>query len=90
MASLATGIASGYFPPGGALMGNGIFETIKRGLGVDAGAMFENIAVAPPVATTKETRDVIVDALDASITRMEEKTLQAGEEWQWKKHAASS
>jgi adenosylmethionine-8-amino-7-oxononanoate aminotransferase len=43
--------------------------------GVYARAMFENIAVAPPLTTTKETLDVIVDALDASITQMEEEML---------------
>ena len=43
--------------------------------GVYARAMFENIAVAPPLTVTKEVLDVIVDAIDASITQMEEEML---------------
>jgi adenosylmethionine-8-amino-7-oxononanoate aminotransferase len=43
--------------------------------GIYARAMLENIAIAPILTTTKEEIDLIVDALDASITQMEEEML---------------
>lgn len=38
---------------------------------IEGRGLVENAAVAPPLTTTEETHDVIVDAVDASITQME-------------------
>ncbi len=43
--------------------------------GVFARAMFETIAVAPPLIVTKDEIDIIVDALDSSIAQMEKEML---------------
>jgi len=43
--------------------------------GVFARAMFETIAVAPPLTITKEEIDIIVDAIDSSIPEMEKEML---------------
>ncbi|MBI5118677.1 aspartate aminotransferase family protein [Candidatus Poribacteria bacterium] len=43
--------------------------------GVYGRAMFENIAVAPPLTVTKTEIDTIVDALDSSIAQMEREML---------------
>jgi adenosylmethionine-8-amino-7-oxononanoate aminotransferase len=43
--------------------------------GIYARAMFENIAVAPPLTIKKEDIDLIVDALDKSIGQMEKEML---------------
>ncbi len=43
--------------------------------GVFARAMFETIAVAPPLTITREEIDIIVDAIDSSIPEMEKEML---------------
>jgi adenosylmethionine-8-amino-7-oxononanoate aminotransferase len=43
--------------------------------GVFARAMFENIAIAPPLTITKEEIDIVVDAIDSSILEMEKEML---------------
>ncbi len=50
-------------------------EDLMWDKGVYARAMLENVAIAPILTTTKEEIDLIVDALDASITQMEEEML---------------
>jgi len=37
--------------------------------------MFETIAIAPPLIVTKADIDLILDALDSSITQMEKEML---------------
>jgi adenosylmethionine-8-amino-7-oxononanoate aminotransferase len=44
-------------------------------MGVYGRAMMENVAVAPPLTVTKDEIDLIVDALDSSIARMEKEML---------------
>jgi L-2,4-diaminobutyrate transaminase len=43
--------------------------------GVYGRAMMENVALAPPLTVTQQDIDVIVDALDSSISQMEEEML---------------
>jgi adenosylmethionine-8-amino-7-oxononanoate aminotransferase len=43
--------------------------------GVFARAMFETVAVAPPLTITREEIDIIVDAIDSSIPQMEKEML---------------
>jgi adenosylmethionine-8-amino-7-oxononanoate aminotransferase len=50
-------------------------EDLMWDKGIYARAMLENIAIAPILTTTKEDIGLIVDALDASITQMEEEML---------------
>jgi len=50
-------------------------EDLMWDKGVYARAMFENIAIAPPLTVTKEEIDIIVDALDSSIAQMEKEML---------------
>lgn len=50
-------------------------EELSWDKGVFARAMFENIAVAPPLTITKEEIDTIADVLDSSIQQMEKEML---------------
>ena len=57
------------------MQGTHRIEELMWDKGIYARAMFENIAIAPPLTITKEDIDLIIDALDPSITQMEKEML---------------
>jgi len=57
------------------MAGSHRIEELMWEKGIYARAMFETIAIAPPLIVTKADIDLILDALDSSITQMEKEML---------------
>jgi adenosylmethionine-8-amino-7-oxononanoate aminotransferase len=62
-------------PMGYPMQGTHRIEELMWEKGIYARAMFENIAIAPPLTMKKEDIDLIIDALDAPIIQIEKEML---------------